>query len=164
MNRIVDLLDQFDAVFAHPGTLGLDPLFHELRSVVSAKVGYPPRNIIRTGDETWMLEVALAGFAPHEIEVEEHDGYLKVRGQSTLAERAGLEYLHQGMARRDFEFTIKLGEHVKVDRENPPIMQNGVLTVQFFRLIPEAQKSVKWTPVDPAQEPLESPVADDRNF
>ncbi len=159
-----DMLDDFEQIFSHPGILGFSPFVRELREVVAKKPsGYPPRNIIRTGDDTWMLECALAGFAPHEVEVEEHDGYVKVRGHSTLAENAGMEYVHQGMARRDFELSIKLGEHVKVDREHPPIMQNGVLVVQFFRLIPEAQKSTKWTPVDgnapvgadPAEKPIE---------
>ncbi len=155
-----DMLDDFEQLFSHPGILGFSPLVRELRDAVAQKPGgYPPRNIIRTGDDTWMLEVALAGFSPHEIEVEEHDGYVKIRGHSTLAERAGTQYIHQGMARRDFDFSIKLGEHVKVDREHPPLMQNGVLIVQFFRLIPEAQQSTKWTPVDPAQPESEDPVA-----
>lgn len=159
-DNFLALLDDLDAVFRHPSVLGFGPLAGELRSLVAQKPGYPPRNIIKTGEDSWSLEVALAGFAPHEIEVEEHDSHLKIRGQSTLAERAGQEYLHHGLARRDFDFTIKLGEHVKVSDEHPPLMQNGVLTVNFVREIPEAAKPKKFAVIDantPASD--ESPVA-----
>jgi molecular chaperone IbpA len=160
-NDFLEILDDLEHIFKHPDFLGFAPLVNELRGAAHQNSNYPPRNIIKIGEESWILEVALAGFAPYDIDVEEHDGYLKVRGHSNLVERAGQEYLHQGMARRDFDFGIKLGEHVKVNREYPPIMQNGVLVVQFIRVVPDAQKSTKWKPIDPTQKVYETPTVAD---
>ena len=156
--NLLELLDNLDAVFAHPGILGIDPFLSELRTVVTQKVGYPPRNIIKTGEDTWTLEVALAGFSAHEIEVEEHNGLLNIRGRSSLAERAGQEYIHQGLARRDFDFSIRLGEHVKVSEEYPPLMQNGVLVVNFIREIPEAARPKKFAVKSVTDEGRDEPI------
>jgi len=135
---LYDLLDDLEAIFQHPGILGFTPLVDELRSVVAQTSNYPPRNVVRIGEDTWMLEVALAGFSAHEIEVEEFGRELTIRGRSTLAERAGQDYAHHGIARRDFSINMKLGEYLHVIGD--PIMQQGILTVALERMIPEADK------------------------
>ena len=135
---LYELLDDLESIFQHPGILGFTPLVNELRNVVAQTSNYPPRNVIRTGDDTWMMEVALAGFSAHEITVEEFGRTLTISGRSTLAERVGDEYAHHGIARRDFHFNVRLGEYLKVIGE--PIMQNGILVINLERVIPEADK------------------------
>jgi molecular chaperone IbpA len=135
---LYDLLDDLEAIFQHPSILGFTPLVNELRSVVAGSQKYPPRNVIRTDENTWVLEVALAGFSAHDISIEEYGGYLYISGRSSLAERAGQDYAHHGIARRDFSISMKLGEHINVVGE--PIMQHGILVVWLEREIPEAQK------------------------
>jgi len=147
--NLTDLIDNIDQIIHSPSFLGFSPLVDELRSVASRAerhLGYPPRNIIATTDNTWMLEVAAAGFASDDMEVEECDGYVMVTGHNSVVDEQ--EYLYQGLARRDFNFAIKLGENVVVDRDILPTMNNGVLKVHFIRLVPEAMKSTKWTPTE----------------
>lgn len=141
---LYDLLDDLEAIFQHPGTLGFAPLVDELRNVVAGgSSNYPPRNIIRTDVDTWMLEVALAGFSAHEISVEEYAGCLYIAGRSTLAQNSAHDYAYHGIARRDFSINTKLGEHVKVVGE--PIMQHGILIVTLKREVPEAAKRKTFT-------------------
>lgn len=140
---IYDLLDDLDAIFQHPNILGFTPLVNELRTVVAGTQKYPPRNVLRIGEDTWMLEVALAGFSAHEITVEEFGRELTITGRSTLAERSGQDYAHHGIARRDFSITMKLGEYLHVLGD--PIMQQGILTLALERKIPETEKPKTFT-------------------
>jgi len=156
---LYDMLDDLEAIFQHPGILGFTPLVNELRSVVAQTSNYPPRNVIRTGENLWTLEVALAGFSAHEIALEEFGRTLTVSGRSTLAERAGQDYAHHGIARRDFSFTVRLGEYLHVIGE--PIMQQGILTVVLERIIPEAEKPKTFTVKDMNDDGSEPAVADD---
>ena len=119
--------------------------------------GYPPCNIIQTDEDHWLIEIACAGFSAADVEVEEHSGVLHVRGRSNLAERAGDNYLHRGLARRDFNKQIRLGEHVHVS--GSPIMQHGVLCVSLEREVPEAQRPKRFTVEDVPSHGNQDPVA-----
>ena len=143
---LYDLLDDLEAIFQHPSILGFTPLVDELRTIVAGTQKYPPRNVIRTGENLWTLEVALAGFSAHEIMVEEFGRELTISGRSTLAERSSQDYAHHGIARRDFSFNVRLGEYLHVI--GAPIMQQGILTVVLERVIPETEKPKTFTVKD----------------
>ena len=69
---------------------------------------YPPHNVVKTGEDTYRIEVAVAGFNMEEIDVELDNNELIIKGQCKREDDAGYEYLHRGLARRDFErrFTL----------------------------------------------------------
>ncbi len=141
---LMDMFDTIEAIFSHPGLLGFTPLVADLRHAVNTKAGYPPRNVIKTGDDSWILEVAVSGFSPDDIDVEVDNGHLNISGQSCTTDSDKVEYLYQGLARRNFKFTIRLGEHVNVSKKYPPFMQHGMLMINLEREIPEALKPKKF--------------------
>lgn len=135
-------LETIEALFNHPGMVGFNNLARELQYAHRyATSSYPPRNIIQTGENSWAIEVAVAGFRPEEIGVELNGNRLIINGTSNdESNDEDINYVHHGMARRNWVFTIQLGDHVKVDESRTLAIQNGVLMISLVREIPEATK------------------------
>ena len=87
-------------------------------------------------DDQYRITMALAGFTQDEIELTQHDTTLLVSGQKK-AQEGEHQYLHRGIAGRGFRQTFNLAEHVKVAGAT---MENGLLTVELQREVPEALK------------------------
>ena len=119
-----------------PVSLGLEQMFHRLDSLTDSTVGnYPPYNIIKTGETTTELEIALAGFSKEEIEVATERGVLTV---STKREGTdGREYTHRGLAQRTFAKNWQLSDDVVVD---DVVYVNGLLTIKLRQELPENQQ------------------------
>lgn len=99
---------------------------------------YPPYNIRKTGENTYVVEMAVAGFAQSEIEVEIDGDKLIIRGNVKQEETN--DYLFKGIANRAFTRSFVVDEHVEVkDAE----LFNGMLQIALERLIPEEKKSKK---------------------
>ena len=99
---------------------------------------YPPYNIKKTGENTYVIEVAVAGFSKSEIEIEIDDGKLVVRGNT--GEDSATDYLFKGIANRAFTRSFALNDQVEVkDAE----LLNGMLKVFLERIIPEHKKPKK---------------------
>jgi molecular chaperone IbpA len=134
-------ITSFDLTPFYRNTVGIDSLFDRITrnlDLASNAGNYPPYNIIKTGEETYEIQVAAAGFRQEEIEVEVMDGQLLIRGTQQDA-REG-EYLHHGISNRSFLRTFQLSDYVEV-RE--AIMKDGILTVKLEREIPEVMKPRK---------------------
>mgnify|MGYP006266711277 CR=1 FL=1 len=97
---------------------------------------YPPYNIIRTDEDTYSVELAVAGFTKDEIRVRVQDSVLTVEGSK--AESLDLEYLHKGIGTRSFTQTFVLAEYVEIAKAT---LIDGVLTVHLIRVLPEAKKA-----------------------
>ena len=97
---------------------------------------YPPHNIVKYSDSKYAIEVAVAGFSKDEITVEVDQDQLVVRGtQATTDEETSKEYLHRGLASRDFEQSYTLAEYMEVkDAE----VKDGMLIISIERIVPEA--------------------------
>jgi molecular chaperone IbpA len=97
---------------------------------------YPPHNIVKYSDSKYAIEVAVAGFSKDEITVEVDQDQLVVRGtQVTTDEETSKEYLHRGLASRDFEQSYTLAEYMEVkDAE----VKDGMLIISIERIVPEA--------------------------
>lgn len=100
---------------------------------------FPPYNIKKTGDNTYVIEIAVAGYAKQDIEVEYHDGVLKVKSEPKL-ENSSAQYMWKGIAQRAFEQSFKLAETVQINNAN---MTNGLLKIFLENIVPEAQKPKK---------------------
>jgi molecular chaperone IbpA len=106
--------------------------------------GYPPYNVVRISKEdaedVYEITLAVAGFTQEDIELTVENNQLKISGKSAvLAEEVDstVEYLHKGIAERNFIRTFKLAEHVEVANAS---LKDGILKVRLFRNIPEAAK------------------------
>jgi molecular chaperone IbpA len=100
---------------------------------------YPPYNIKKTGDSTYVIELAVAGFAKQDIEIELADGKMIIRG-NVHDDTAADNFLFKGIATRNFTRTFALEDQVEVkDAE----MLNGMLKVFLERIIPEHKKPKK---------------------
>lgn len=124
----------FDYAPLFRSTVGFDRLFEMLDS--GARPDWPPYNIEKAGEDRYRISMALAGFAPSEIELTQHGNTLLVTGRKQAPERQQ-EMLHHGLAFRDFKQTFNLAAHVKVASAS---LENGLLLVDLVREVPEQLK------------------------
>lgn len=130
-------LKDFDKFF-----VGFDDQFNRMQKLhddLTKNIpNYPPYNIKKTGENTYVIELAVAGFSKSEIEIEIDGGKLVVRGNT--AEDQGSDYLFKGIANRAFTRSFALNDQVEVkDAE----IFNGMLKVFLERVIPEEKKPKK---------------------
>jgi molecular chaperone IbpA len=131
----------FNLAPLYRSTVGFDRVFSLLDQVSGfdgAAPGYPPYNIERTGENTYRISVAVAGFSEPELSIVTKEGTLTIRGdkQAQTDAKDG-EVLYQGIAARAFERVFQLADHVEV---NGAHLANGLLHVDLTRQIPEAKK------------------------
>lgn len=120
-------------------TIGFDRLMRladAATRVDTTALSYPPYNIEKTGDDTYRLTMAVAGFAKDELEIVAQENALIVTGKAKPAEDQR-QYLHRGIARRAFERRFHLADHIKVTGAS---LDNGLLHVELAREVPEQLK------------------------
>ena len=121
--------------------VGFDRLAGLLESAArtSQENGWPPYNIETTGENAYRIEIAVAGFKPDELNIEVKENLLTVTGRKTANDDASAErnFLHRGLAERDFERRFQLADYVVVKGAD---LVNGLLTVDLARELPEALK------------------------
>jgi molecular chaperone IbpA len=98
---------------------------------------YPPHNIVKYADDSYGIEVAVAGFSKDEITVEVDQDQLTIRGVKNRLTDPTFEYLHRGLAARDFEQTFTLAEYMEVRGAK---VEDGMLQIDIQRIMPEALK------------------------
>lgn len=132
---------QFDLSPLYRSTVGFDRLFSMLdqASAPDASNTYPPYNIERTGEDAYRITVAVAGFGEADINIEQKQNSLTIRGakESAQENNGDRELLYQGIAGRSFERRFQLADHVKVTGAG---LENGLLHVDLVREIPEAAR------------------------
>jgi molecular chaperone IbpA len=102
---------------------------------------YPPHNIVKYSDDTYAIEVAVAGFTKDEVTVEVDQDQLTIRGiKDRPTVDVGVEYLHRGLAARDFEQTFTLAEYMEVVGAK---VADGMLQIDIKRVVPDALKPRK---------------------
>lgn len=120
-------------------TVGFDRLSRLMDSAMSAQEQaptYPPYNIERTGEDTYRISMAVAGFGEDNITITVQENALSISGKVTK-EEGERSYLHRGIAGRAFDRRFELAEHIKVKDAS---LQNGLLHVDLVREVPEAAK------------------------
>ena len=104
----------------------------------TSQTNYPPYNIIKHDENTFEVQVAVAGFSEGVVEVSIKDGNLIITGEKQPeAQIVGTEYLHQGISARRFVRTFSLADYVEVVDASS---KDGILTVRLERKLPEAMK------------------------
>ena len=135
-------LTTLDLTPFYRNSIGIDRLFDRIVNQIdsAASTNYPPYDIVRTGDETYEIRVAVAGFAQADIDVEFNNGTLIVKGEKAAEVGAEVEYLHHGISGRSFIRTFSVAEYVEV---KDAVLADGILTVKLERFVPESQKPKK---------------------
>ncbi len=119
--------------------IGFDTMFDQMerRFANSLNNNYPPHNILRLGDNEYAIQLAVTGFEKTEISVTVESNVLVVKGESMTTDYSPEQYLHRGLATRDFVKEFPLAEHIEVIGAET---KNGMLTIKLIRNIPESAK------------------------
>jgi molecular chaperone IbpA len=121
-------------------TVGFDRIFNSLDNINAQEAkAYPPYNIERVDDDVWHVSVAVAGFSIDDIAIETKENNLSIKGaKETLSEVVERDFLHRGIAERNFELRFQLGEYVEVSNAK---LENGLLNIELKREVPESKKT-----------------------
>ncbi len=135
MNQLV----RFDTNALNRALLGFDSLFDNFEHRFANQINnnYPPYNIVKHDENSYELEIAVTGFTKDEVTVEIDQNQLIVKGVRDKNSDTTAEFLHRGLAFRDFTRSWTLAEHMEVDEG---AIKNGVLTIAIKRVVPEALK------------------------
>jgi molecular chaperone IbpA len=121
--------------------LGLldDPFFNRFNQTIrTTQNNYPPYNVIKVGEDLFILEFALAGFDKEEVSITVENNQLKVSGQrSEVDEDDSVIFLHKGIAARKFSTVFNLPEYMEVESA---IFSNGILELTLEKHVPEEKK------------------------
>ncbi len=123
-------------------TIGFDRfgrLFDQLSRAEPATNGYPPYNIEKFDEDGYRITMAVAGFGEDDIDVAVSENTLVIKGKPA-AEKEARDYLYRGIAGRAFERRFELAETIKVV---DGALNNGVLTIELAREVPEHKKPRK---------------------
>ena len=121
-------------------SIGVDRLFDRLIDQMDHASGtnYPPYNIIKTGENSFEVQIAVAGFGEGEIDITVNDGNLVVTGnKDSEAETDTTAYLYRGISARRFVRSFSLADYVEVVNA---VSRNGILSITLERKIPEELK------------------------
>tara|TARA_B100002019_G_C20901516_1_gene418336 strand:- start:113 stop:574 length:462 start_codon:yes stop_codon:yes gene_type:complete len=130
-------------------SVGFDNIVNEFfndPTFLNTQTGYPPFNIAKLksneeGELEYLVTLAVAGFTKKDIEIEIEDGVLKISGNSPVLDTdEEIEFLHKGIAERNFTRTFKLADYVEVKDAK---LEDGILKINLFRNVPEAMKPKK---------------------
>ena len=120
--------------------IGFDRVFDAVTKLHTVEGGqsnsFPPYNIKKLDAENYEIQIALAGFSKSELNISVEDGNLVVKGEQEKSED---EFLHKGIAERNFTRTWALADEVKVSGSK---LEDGVLTISLVHEIPEEKKPV----------------------
>ena len=139
MNKSLSIFNQL-----RPFTVGYDNVFDRFESMFdndhffSTTSNYPPYNIVKTGDYTYDIELALAGFGKKDIDVNYADSQLTIKSvKDEKAEEDADGVLHKGISKRQFSRTFTIADDVEVKGAE---LKDGLLKVSLEKIIPDSKK------------------------
>jgi molecular chaperone IbpA len=133
----------FDFAPYRRSTVGFDRLFDMLENggVGNGGENYPPFDLVKTGENDYQIDLAVAGFKPDEIDITAQQNVLIVSGRKKEeTENKGSDYIYRGIANRSFERRFALADHIQVKGAD---LKDGLLSIELVREIPEAMKPRK---------------------
>lgn len=129
---------RFDLSPLMKSSIGFDHLNRMMDNAFNEDAGssYPPYNIEKITEDDYQISMAVAGFAPSELDVTVEDNRLIIRS-SAVPEDGERSFLHRGIAKRSFERQFNLAENIKVGEAG---YENGLLVVSLKRVIPDHKR------------------------
>lgn len=133
--------NDFDFAPLFRSSIGFDRVFNLLANSqrLQAIETWPPYDIVKTAEDGYRIQMAVAGFAEDDLDITQERNVLVVKAQKADEQNSG-EYLHRGIAARAFERRFELADHVRVENAS---LKNGLLSIELKREVPEAMKPRK---------------------
>ena len=137
-NKALSIFNQL-----RPLSVGFDDVFDHFESMFDGPTltigsNYPPYNIVKTGDNKFDIEVALAGFNKKDINVTSENGMLTIESkQEDKSKDKDGEVLHKGISKRYFKKSFTIADDVEI---NGAELKDGMLRVSMEKIVPEAKK------------------------
>jgi molecular chaperone IbpA len=132
-NQLRPVTVGFDNVFDHFERMMDDHNFNEM-----VRYNYPPYNIVKTGENTYDIELALAGFNKKDIDITMEDGMLNIKSVVEATKDKDEDgVIHKGIAKRYFSKSFTIAEDVEVKGAE---LKDGLLKVSLERIVPESKK------------------------
>lgn len=135
-------IPNFDTLAFNRHFIGFDRMLDELLRLAPNQQksdNYPPFNVIKLDDSKYVIEVAVAGFADDELNIELKDNVLTVTGEQAKRS-AEIEYLYRGISSRNFIRSFTIANNVEV---RTAAVKNGILSIALEMLVPEEKKAKK---------------------
>lgn len=132
-------MHNFDLSPLYRSAIGFDRMANMLDSITrseQSQPSYPPYNIEITGENQYRISMAVAGFKQNELSIETKQNHLVITSKKQDAKEKQ-QFLHQGIAARNFERRFQLADYVRVEAAK---LEDGLLHVDLIREIPEALK------------------------
>ena len=121
--------------------VGFDRIWNELDTALTNSVDntnvFPRHNIVKQSEESYLIELALAGYSKEDLKVELEDGLLVISGEKADDD---VEYLHKGISTKKFRRTFRLNENVEVKDAN---FVDGLLTIELAHIVPEEKQPLQ---------------------
>ena len=135
-NKALSIFNQL-----RPLSVGFDDVFDHFESMFDYDTinisNYPPYNIVKTGDNKYDVEVALAGFNKKVINVSVENGMLTIESKEDKSKDKDGEVIHKGISKRYFKKSFTISDDVEVKGAE---LKDGMLRVSMEKIIPEAKK------------------------
>ena len=133
-------LSRFDTQALNRALVGFDRMFDQFESRFANQINnnYPPYNVIKTSEEQYVIELAIAGFKKSEITIEVEQDQLSIKGEISRESDENWQYLHRGLSSRNFSRQFQLAADMVV---KGAVIMDGILTIQLEHIIPEAKKA-----------------------
>ncbi len=129
-NKLRPVSVGFDSVFDH-----FESLFNESPSL---HTNYPPYDILKTDEQSYVIELAVAGFSKKDIAVTVENGVLTVESdREGNAESSGQEIIHRGISKRYFKKSFSIADDVEIRGAE---LKDGLLRISMEKIIPESRK------------------------
>ena len=129
-NKLRPVSVGFDSVFDH-----FESLFNESPSL---HTNYPPYDILKTDEHSYVIELAVAGFSKKDIKVTVENGVLTVESdRDGNAESSGQEIIHRGISKRYFKKSFSISDDVEIRGAE---LKDGLLRISMEKIIPESRK------------------------
>jgi len=129
-NKLRPVSVGFDSVFDH-----FESMFNESPSL---HTNYPPYDILKTDEHSYVIELAVAGFSKKDIAVTVENGVLTVESdREGNAENSGQEIIHRGISKRYFKKSFSISDDVEIRGAE---LEDGLLRISMEKIIPESRK------------------------
>ena len=129
-NKLRPVSVGFDSVFDH-----FESMFNDLPTMHS---NYPPYDIVKTDQHSYVIELAVAGFSKKDISVTVENGVLTVESnREGQSETNGEEIIHRGISKRYFKKSFSISDDVEIRGAE---LRDGLLRVSMEKIIPESRK------------------------
>jgi len=130
-----DPFSHIESIFNDPFFLGFGDQFVRWETNKKTTSSFPPYNVKKVDEDNYVVELAVAGYDREDIDVTVDKDTLIIKSERENDEKS--EYIHKGIAGRNFTQTFTLGEYMIVKSAS---LDNGLLTVKIERELPESAK------------------------